>query len=98
MLDYLLALLRALLESLLSLFNRLPAAKWLQEWLQTGFRTAGPLAGFFLVSVVTILGTLAVVVFFWILRRRPLDRSGAGPYLSPLPLKEEESAPDERPR
>lgn len=71
MFDYLLALLRALLGSLLSLFGRIPAAQFLRDWLEDGLQRFNPVAAFFAVCLVAILGTAAAVVFFWILRRHP---------------------------
>jgi hypothetical protein len=70
-LDYLIALLRNILGSVLALFGRIPAARFLQEWLGDGVHRLGPVAGFFAISLVALLGTLAVVVFFWLLKRNP---------------------------
>ena len=89
MLDYLLALLRTLLRSFLSFFGRIPAAKVLLEWIESGFRSAGPIAGFFLIAAVIILGTLSALLFFWVLGRRKsrLRRGGGGG----LPFEEDAS-------
>lgn len=71
MFDYLIALLRALLGSLLSLFGRIPAAQFLRDWLEGGLQRISPVAALFAVCLVAILGTVAAAVFFWILRRHP---------------------------
>jgi hypothetical protein len=70
-LDYLIALLRNILGSFLALFGRIQAARFLQEWLGDSVHRLGPLAGFFAISIVALLGTLAVVAFFWVLKRHP---------------------------
>jgi hypothetical protein len=94
-LDYLIALLRNILGSFLALFTRIPAAQFLQDWLGGGVQRLGPAAGFFAISVVALLGTLAVVVFFWILKKHPGQGKRARILAEVLPFEAPGTAPPE---
>jgi hypothetical protein len=70
-LDYLLALLKALIDSFMTLFSRVPALDWFKEWFGGTFKAFGSLTGILVISLAAVLGALSVVLFFWILSRRP---------------------------
>lgn len=71
MVDYLIALLKALINSFILFFSRFPALEWVKEWFEQVFQQLGPVAGMVLFSAAALMGAVGVILFFWILRRHP---------------------------
>jgi hypothetical protein len=93
LLDLLLKLIQALLASLYTLFEGVPALDALRSWFGPEGGAGTPAAGLFLAGLALLFGLAAFLVVLWLLRRAPKG----GPRPSPAGRPQGERAGDGEP-
>lgn len=79
MLDLLLKLIRALLASLYTLFEGVPALEALRAWFGPEGGGGAKAAGLLLAGLALLLGLAAFLLFLWLLKRTPAARRRGAP-------------------